>query len=198
VLFMDLPIFAQLHADLDHAAERWPGDSFLRHFRAPAWAVARQRAELMLADHVIVRGHYAQQTVASLRSATSTIEICSATFPPLLVAIDRSKSAPWLLPGPAAARSGFAIAAQAAHIAGRRLLAYRSDASEQRFADLPAVDWVSKQQSLPAIAGILAPSLCETYVQYQIPTLIRAIGSDKTEGITTTCALDPAVVAELL
>jgi hypothetical protein len=60
VLLLDLPLFRALHRDLDRAAERWPDRRFLRRFRAPSWAIARQEAERVLADLVLVRGGYAR------------------------------------------------------------------------------------------------------------------------------------------
>jgi hypothetical protein len=56
---LDVPLLRALHRDLDRAAAVWPERSFLRRFRAPSWAIARQEAERVLADLVLVRGAYA-------------------------------------------------------------------------------------------------------------------------------------------
>src|SRR6185369_6804976 len=58
-LAVDLPLLRALNRDLDRAARVWPDRGFLRRFRAPSWAIARQEAERVMADLVLVRGAYA-------------------------------------------------------------------------------------------------------------------------------------------
>jgi len=61
ILVEDLPSFRQLHADLDLAALAHPDCRFLRRYRAPARLVARQEAERVLADALLVRGRFAAE-----------------------------------------------------------------------------------------------------------------------------------------
>lgn len=188
-LFLDLPHLLALHSDLDRAALRFPDDGYLRHFRAPAWAIARQRAELELADEVLVRGDYAAAAVASrLRPQQQLAVIAPAPSGPRL-ALDRSPQAPLLLAGAAAARSGFPIAAAAAAALGRPLLARRNAATEPRYlsADAyPMVRWLDGEP--PAVAAVLAPALCEAFVHLQAPVGLPILGSDRAGGVTARCA----------
>jgi hypothetical protein len=63
VLVYDLPCLRRLHQDLDAAAAVHPDARFLRRFRAPAREVARQEAERVLANRILVRGDYARQAL---------------------------------------------------------------------------------------------------------------------------------------
>lgn len=72
-LFLDVPHLLSLHAALEHPAiDQAPADAAqdaglrdLRDFRAPAWALTRQLAELELADEILVRGEHAAAMVAA-------------------------------------------------------------------------------------------------------------------------------------
>jgi hypothetical protein len=198
-LFLDLPHLLALHVDLDRAMLRFPEDGYLRHFRAPAWAIARQRAELELADEVLVRGDYAASAVTPrLRPQQQLAVIAPAPSGPLL-ALDRSAGAPLLLAGPAAGRSGFAIAAAAATAVGRPLLARRSAATEPHYlsaAAYPAVRWLDGE--LPAVAAVLAPALCEAFVHLQAPVGLPIVGSERADGVTVRCASTPEALVEAL
>lgn len=209
-LFLDLPHFLALHGDLDRAALRLPDDDYLRHFRAPAWAIARQRAELELADEVLVRGDYAASLVAPrLRPQQQLAVIAPAPSGPRL-AHDRAAEAPLLLAGPASARGGFPIAAAAAARLGRPLLARRSPATEPRYlgpavAGAPSgfanVRWLAEGEPLPPVAAVLAPALCESYVHLQAPAQLPIIASDRaavahTGGATSRWRVAPEAELE--
>lgn len=184
-LFLDLPHFLALHGDLDRAALRLPEDDYLRHFRAPSWAIARQRAELELADEVLVRGDYAASVVAPrLRPQQQLAVIAPSPSGPRL-SHDRSSEAPLLLAGPAAARAGFPIAAAAAARLGRTLLVRRSAATEARYLASGAfgeVRWLAEGAPLPPVAAVLAPALCESYVHAQAPLELPIVLSDRAAG----------------
>lgn len=186
-LFLDLPHLLALHADLDRAARGFPDDAYLRHFRAPAWAIARQRAELELADEILVRGEHAAGAVTPrLRSQQQLAHLDAQPAGPHLT-LDRSATAPLLLAGPAAARSGFPLAAAAAQALGRPLLCRRTPATEPHYLAHPAVRWLEEGE-LPAVAAVLAPALCEAYVHVQAPAGLPIVGSDRAEGVTVRCA----------
>lgn len=196
-LLVDVPHYAALHRDLDAAALRFPDDRYLRHFRAPAWAIARQHAEFELADRIIVRGTYAASTIG-VRSARRAehIEVCSIISTGPFVGRANDRNAPLLLAGPAAARGGFAIAADAAAQLGRRLLAKANAATEPHYRQHPAVDWISDEDSgIPSVAAIVAPALCEAFLQVQPAPGLAVIGSEKCTGITRSCLLDAGALA---
>lgn len=196
-LLVDVPHFAALHRDLDAAAMRFPNDRYLRHFRAPAWAIARQHAEFELADRILVRGPYAAATIGERRALrVEHIDVCSIKPHGPIVQRSQHAHAPLYLAGPAAARSGFAIAADAAAMVGRRLLAKANDATETHYRNHPAVDWITDEDSgIPAVATIVAPALCEAFLHVQPAPGLAVIGSEKCAGITRSCLLEASALA---
>lgn len=60
VLFEDLPWIRGLHHDLDAAAKAHPQCRFLQRYRAPGPVMARQEAERVLADRLIVTSRHAR------------------------------------------------------------------------------------------------------------------------------------------
>jgi hypothetical protein len=200
MLFLDLPHLATLHADLDRAAQRWPADHYLQHFRAPGWAIARQHAEFELADHIIVRGPYAARSIATqTRRRLATIEILSAPATGPLIEHSTAPGAPLLLAGPAAGRSGFAIAAEAAAQCGRSLLVRSSAATEPQYRATSNVQWLASNAPQPrAVAAIVAPAVCEAYVQFQHGAGLNVIGSDKVAGVTHVAELTANSLANAL
>jgi hypothetical protein len=61
ILVEDLPLFRQLHADLDEAARRHPDCRLLGRYRAPVERVVRQEREHAVADRILVRGQFAAE-----------------------------------------------------------------------------------------------------------------------------------------
>ena len=200
VLFLDVPHLATLHADLDRAAQRWPADYYLRHFRAPAWAIARQHAEFELADHIIVRGPYAARSIATqTRRRLATIEVLPAPATGPLIEHSTAPDAPLLLAGPAAGRGGFAIAVEAAAQCGRSLLARSSAATEPQYRATPGVTWLTANAPQPsAVAAIVAPAVSEAYVQFQLGAGLSVVGSDKVTGVTHVAELTANSLANVL
>ncbi len=186
VLFLDLPHLATLHADLDRAAQRWPTDQYLRHFRAPAWTIARQHAEFELADHIIVRGPYAASSVATrTRRRLTDIEVLPTPAIGPVIELATSPDAPLLLAGPAAGRNGFTLAADAAAQLGRTLLVRSSAATDPRHRAAPGVRWLDHDAPLPrTVAAIVAPAVCEAFLPCTPGAGLHVVGSDKVSGVT--------------
>jgi len=166
VLVLDVPLLRVLHRDLDRAAEHWPERAFLRRFRAPSWAIARQEAERVMADLVLVRGAYAH----SLCLADGIPMARLARLPqrparPLPVPIARTGRI--RLAGLAAARHGVDTALAAARALGLELAVRIGEGAEP--ADLARRPGVVTDGG-PADA-IICPAICETY-----PEEVRASG----------------------
>jgi hypothetical protein len=66
ILVHDLPVLRRLHHDLDAAARRHPDAPLLRRYRASARDVARQEAERVLADRVVVLGAFARAALLAV------------------------------------------------------------------------------------------------------------------------------------
>ncbi len=200
VLFLDVPHLATLHADLDQAAQRWPADRYLQHFRAPAWAIARQHAEFELADRIIVRGPYAARSVATqARRRLATIELLSAPATGPRIEHSTAPDAPLLLAGPAAGRSGFSLAADAAARRGRNLLVRSSAATEPQYRATRGVQWLAANAPWPSgVAAIVAPAVCEAYVHFQRDAGLSVIGSDKVAGVTHVTELTADALANAI
>jgi hypothetical protein len=157
VLALDLPLLKDLHADLDRAATDEPQSVYLRNFRAPPRHVARQEAELRLADTIVVRGPAALERLAHRGLAARVI--VPALGPPQRLRHD--PSAPLLLAGPGTARAGMTRAIGIARREGCPLLARRTEGTEAHLED-PIVRWVSSTEGL-AVRGVVSTSICEAY-----------------------------------
>jgi len=166
VLVLDVPLLRALHRDLDRAAERWPDRAFLRRFRAPSWAIARQEAERVMADLVLVRGAYAHALcladgVPEARLARLPLPAPPA-LPPPAAPTGRVR-----LAGLAAARHGVDTALAAARALGLELVVRIGEGTEP--ADLARRFGVSTRGG--PVDAILCPAVCETY-----PDELRATG----------------------
>jgi hypothetical protein len=157
MLVLDLPLFRALHRDLDRAATHWPERTFLRRFRAPSWAIARQEAERVLADLVFVRGPYA-------RSICLADGIAAGRLAPLPARAALSVEKPARptnrirLAGLAAARNGIDTALEAARIAGKTLVVRIGDGTEP--ANLRKLGVAVDDGPVDAV---ICPAVCETY-----------------------------------
>ena len=166
ILVLDLPLFRALHRDLDRAAAVWPERAFLRRFRAPSWAIARQEAERVLADLIIVRGAYARaQCVADGLPAARVAQLPS---PPLVPATPPASPTNRLrLAGLAAARHGIDTALAVARTLGKTLVVRVGEGTEP--ADLARRAGIAADDG--PVDAILCPAVCETY-----PVELRTLG----------------------
>lgn len=157
VLVLDLPLMRALHRDLDRAAEHWPERSFLRRFRAPSWAIARQEIERVLADLILVRGPYARSLCLADGIPASRIAMLPSAPAPALVAAERSGRI--RLAGLAAARHGVDTALAAARALGVTLVVRAGEGTEP--ADLTSLPGVATDDA--PVDAIVCPAICETY-----------------------------------
>jgi hypothetical protein len=166
VLVLDVPLLRALHRDLDRAAQRWPERAFLRRFRAPSWAIARQEAERVMADLVLVRGPYAH--AACLADGVPEARLArlpqrpTRALPTPLVPTGRIR-----LAGLAAARHGVDTALAAARALGLELVVRVGEGTEP--ADLARRPGVTTAGG--PVDAIVCPAICETY-----PEEVRASG----------------------
>lgn len=171
VLLLDLPLFRALHRDLDRAAERWPDRRFLRRFRAPSWAIARQEAERVLADLVLVRGGYARSLC--LADGIPAPRIATLPSPSRTITPPTRRTNRVRLAGLAAARHGIDTALAACRIAGKTLVVRVGEGTEP--ADLARDPNVSTDDG--PVDAILCPAICETYAAELRTTGIPVIAS---------------------
>lgn len=164
VLAIDLPLLRVLHRDLDRAAAVWPERSFLRRFRAPSWAIARQEVERVLADLILVRGPYARASCLADGIPASRIAALPLPPPPSIEA-DGSKRV--RLAGLAAARHGIDTALAATRLLGLTLVVRAGDGTEP--SDLLQQPGVVSDSG--PVGAIICPAICETY-----PPELRATG----------------------
>jgi hypothetical protein len=187
-LVLDLPLIRALHRDLDRAAEHWPDRAFLRRFRAPSWAIARQEAERVLADQIVVRGAYARSLCITDGIAPNRITLAPAplrTITPPARPTGRIR-----LAGLAAARHGIDTALEACRLAGKTLVARIGDGSEPaNLADLIAVDD-------GPVDAIILPAICEVYAPEIRVTGIPVIASPFAGG--SVDPYDPVAFAAAL
>lgn len=157
VLALDLPLLEDLHADLDRAAAAEPASAFLRNFRAEPQHVARQEAELRLADVIVVRGPAALARLA-LRGLVAT-----TTEPALRPGqrLTHDAAGPLLLAGAATARAGMTRAIAIARREGRALAARRGGGTEAHHDD-PIVRWIGRAEGL-AVRAVVSTAVCEAY-----------------------------------
>ncbi len=158
VLVLDLPLFRALHRDLDRAAQVWPERAFLRRFRAPAWAIARQEAERVLADRIIVRGAYAE--ALCLADGIAAAKLARLAIPARPLPRPASPTGRIRLAGLAAARHGIDTALAAARLLGLELVVRVADGSEP--ADLARRPGVIVDPHA-AVDAVICPAVCEAY-----------------------------------
>lgn len=165
VLAIDLPLLRVLHRDLDRAAEHWPERAFLRRFRAPSWAIARQESERVLADLILVRGPYARAACLADGISASKLAMLPAAPAPV-IASPEHRVRRVRLAGLAAARHGIDTALAATRRLGVTLVVRAGEGTEP--ADLTSLPGVATGGEVDAI---LCPAICETY-----PPELRATG----------------------
>ena len=165
VLVLDVPLLRALHRDLDRAAAVWPSRSFLRRFRAPSWAIARQEAERVLADLILVRGAYARSLCLADGIPEARLAMLPAPPPPVITPGTRTRRI--RLAGLAAARHGIDTAVAAARAVGATLVVRIGEGTEPaNLAMLPGI-----ATDAAPVDAIICPAVCETY-----PPELRAIG----------------------
>jgi hypothetical protein len=166
VLVLDVPLLRALHRDLDRAAERWPERAFLRRFRAPSWAIARQEAERVMADLILVRGAYAHALCLADGVPESRLARLPERPPPALPT-PLAPTGRVRLAGLAAARHGVDTALAAARALGLELVVRVGEGTEPAgLAELPGV-----ATGGGPVDAIVCPAVCETY-----PVEVRATG----------------------
>jgi hypothetical protein len=159
VLVLDLPLLRALHRDLDRAAEVWPERRFLRRYRAPAWAIAAQEAERVLADEIRVRGAYARATCIADGIAPARL-VEQPLPPPPALARATAPTGRVRLAGLAAARHGVDTALAATRALGLVLVVRAGEGTEP--ADLLARPGVVADDGSP-VDAVVCPAVCETY-----------------------------------
>ncbi len=201
VLIEDLPNLRRLHRDLDVACGRHPRSSFLRRYRAPARTLARQEAERVLAQRIVVRGAFA----ADLLRAAGIQDHKLAGFQvpveapkPVTVRLDPPRV---LLAGLATGRSGVVEALSAVEqVPGARLLVRAGEGLEP--ADLLAHPQVQRAgtaalERLDGVDLVLAPAWCESYprpVQLAAAAGVPVLATSRAAGFAVLppdAALDP-------
>lgn len=172
VLVLDLPVFRVLHRDLDRAAAYWPERAFLRRYRAPSWAIARQEAERVLADRILVRGPYARAACIADGIAESRLELLPLPAPPA-IARPPAPTGRIRLAGLAAARHGIDTALAAARLLGKTLVVRVGEGTEP--ADLAREPDVATDTG--DVDAIICPAVCETYAPELRATAVPVIAS---------------------
>ncbi|HEU0031345.1 MAG TPA: hypothetical protein VFQ53_11980 [Kofleriaceae bacterium] len=170
ILVVDLPLLRALHRDLDRAAEHWPERRFLRRFRAPSSAIARQDAERVLADLILVRGPYAHRLCLDDGIAASRLAMLPLAPGPRLA---RGHAGRLRLAGLAAARHGLDTALAAARMLGMTLVVRTGEGTEPaNLADLPGV----ATDDAP-VDAVICPAICEVYAPELRATGVPVIAS---------------------
>jgi hypothetical protein len=170
ILLEDLPDIRGMHRDLDRAARVHPACSFLNRYRAPATLLARQEAERVLADEILVRGRFARQERIEAGIDPKRIgALPEAAATPMTTWLgDRPRV---LLAGLAAARHGTLESLAAVEQLGDvDLLIRAGEGMEPR--DLLAHPRVIRDDGQGANA-VIAPTWCEAYP----PEVARAVAA---------------------
>ncbi len=174
VLVIDIPLLRALHRDLDRAVERWPTREFLRNYRAPAWAIARQEAERVMADLILVRGPYAKSLCIADGVPANRVAVLPSTGP--TIAAPARPVGRIRLAGLAAARHGIDTALAAAQRLGVTLVVRSGEGTEP--ADLASRAGVADvAHDREPVDAIICPAVCETYAPELRATGIPVIAS---------------------
>lgn len=171
VLVMDVPLLRALHRDLDRAAAAWPERTFLRRFRAPSSALARQEAERVLADLIVVRGAYAHALCLAdgiPEARLARVPVAASTIAAPLRPTGRVG-----LAGLAAARHGVDTALAAVRDLGATLVVRIGEGTEP--ADLAQHAGIATDDG--PVDAILCPAICETYAPELAATAVPVIAS---------------------
>jgi len=167
VLAVDLPLLRALNRDLDRAAHVWPDRNLLRRFRAPSWAIARQEAERVMADLVLVRGAYAHALCRADGVPAAQLALWPASPRPHAWTPPPAPTGRIQLAGLAAARHGIDTALAVARALGRTLVVRVGEGTEP--GDLVRRAGVAVDDG--PVDAIVCPAVCETY-----PAEVRATG----------------------
>jgi hypothetical protein len=166
MLVHDLPVLRRLHHDLDAAARRHPEAPLLRRYRASARDVARQEAERVLADRVVVLGAFARAALlaaglpADRLVPARSLPVTPARPPPP----GRRRV---LLAGLATTRNGAREALEAITQLGDVELLVRAgdglDPPNLLRRRGVRVATAVEQRSLDGVHAVIAPAWCECY-----------------------------------
>ena len=171
VLVMDVPLLRALHRDLDRAAAVRPERAFLRRFRAPSSAIARQEAERVLADLIVVRGPYAHALCLADGIPASRLAIMPP--PTSLLRAPPQRTGRVRLAGLAAARHGVDTALAATRRLGLTLVVRTGEGTEP--VDLAQLPGVASDDG--PVDAIVCPAICETYAPELAATELPVIAS---------------------
>jgi hypothetical protein len=172
LLVEDLPGLREFHDDLDRAARRWPDAQLLRRYRAPAPVVARQEAERVLADLIVVRGRFAERQRRARGLGAKRIVVVPPAERGVGSGVDRHafqrRAGPTiLLAGVAAARNGVFEALEATRMVPDATLLVRAGEGAEPAALLanPQRRCASAEarDGLAGVDLVLAPAWCECY-----------------------------------
>ena len=181
VLIEDLPGLRELHDDLDRASRRWPDSHLLRRYRAPVALVARQEAEHVLADLLVVGGRFAEQQRRARGLRPERLAILPRAGQGVGSGADRrafpdGAGSNILLAGSAAARHGVFEALEATRmIRGATLLVHAGEGAERAALQAnPQVRLASpeEREGLFGVDLVLAPAWCECY-PLEVPLAAR-------------------------
>ena len=171
VLILDVPLLRALHRDLDRAAGVWPERAFLRRFRAPSSAIARQEAERVLADLIVVRGAYAH--ALCLADGIPESRLARLPAPPSSLPAPPRATGRVRLAGLAAARHGVDTALAAVRRLGATLVVRVGEGTEP--SDLARLPGVATDDG--PVDAIVCPAVCETYAAELAASAIPVIAS---------------------
>ncbi len=159
-LMADLPQLLALHDDLDSASKVLPHCGYLRHHRASQAALVQQVEESLLADEVMVRGHYARRALA--RAGVRVISKMQVTERPMALRHD-PQSARVLLAGSTASRFGLEVALEAmASMPQRVLVARAAVGSEAASLRHPRLVVLGADEPVPPVSKVWAPAWVES------------------------------------
>jgi hypothetical protein len=169
LLVEDLPAIRELQEDLDRAAKTHPQCAFLKRYRAsPSWIV-RQERERVLADRILIRGHFARALREEMGILPSSLlELPGPDLSEIPLSDGRSlpSSSRILLAGLATARNGIMEALRVLESRPHLTLQVRSGEGMEP-PDLlrhPQVVAVSpKDFPLHETSLVVAPAWCESY-----------------------------------
>lgn len=166
ILLLDLPLLRIMHDDLDRAAHEHADCGFLRHYRAPDWAIIEQETEIAMADRIIVRGRFAREALGRYGVERESVHISPMAFEHV-EGRRRRKDGELrvLLAGLAAARHGAAEVLSI--LEGRPWL--RVVVRDGEGAEPPALlehpqVIRSADASCSDVDAVIAPCLCEAYL----------------------------------
>jgi hypothetical protein len=198
-LIEDLPSLRQLQDDLDRAAAVHPGCRFLRRYRAPLSVIARQEAEWVLAEELLVRGRFAHSVRARAGIAQSRL---APLADPARIASPRAPTTQRvLLAGLAAARHGTPEALALLEARPHIQLAVRAGEGFEPRQLAHHARVIDQACDLDRIDLVIAPSWCEAYPPELAAAAARGIpivATGRAAGFLDVHSIEPGDSAALI